>query len=79
MDKKQTNKSFLNNFDVLGVIPKLSIDGDIKYQTKFGSILSFILFSIVCCALWVYGKDIYYKKNPSSIQTDAVNKHPEYF
>lgn len=46
---------------MFGTAPRLGIDDDFKFQTKFGSFLSVLLFFIICAAMWIYGNDIIYK------------------
>lgn len=61
---------------MFGIVPKLGIDNEFQYRTKFGSLLSFLLLGIVGVATWVYGKDMYYKSNPNSIFTEETTTHP---
>lgn len=71
--------SKLNKMDMFGVAPKLGIDNDFKYQTKFGAILTMLLSWVICVAAWVYGNDLYFRENPNSIYTEESTEHPERF
>ena len=76
---KKNLKNKVNKLDLFGVSPKLYIDNQEKYRTKFGVSLSFTLFVSVILACWIYGKDMYYRKNPNIAVSEIINKNPHRF
>lgn len=38
--------------------------------------MSFLLFCCVIIAVWVYGKEMYYKENPNTTQSEIITKSP---
>lgn len=41
--------------------------------------MSFMMFICVIIAIWVYGKEMYYKENPSTTITEKLTKSPSKF
>ncbi|KRX05816.1 hypothetical protein PPERSA_02348 [Pseudocohnilembus persalinus] len=71
------NNFFVQTFDIYGVEPKLFIDQQNKYKTKFGAFLSFLTLTILLVGCWIYGKELYYKQNPYTTISDVAVKNPE--
>lgn len=38
--------------------------------------MSFLLLICVTVAIWVYGKEMYYKENPNTTTTEKITKSP---
>lgn len=78
----QTTPNFKEKFkylDIFGCNPQFYINNETKFRTTFGAILSLILVGIVAIACWIYGNDIYYKRNPSVSQSEEFTLSPEFF
>lgn len=51
----------INKLDIFGISPQFFIDNKHKYQTRFGTFLSAVLFAIICAAAYIYGNDVYFR------------------
>jgi hypothetical protein len=58
----------LNSIDLYSDLPKINYNGRNKIKTKFGGILSVFTIILVIIATWLIGRDLIYKKEPTSYQ-----------
>lgn len=68
----------MERFDTYGQEYHLTFNKQPKYKTAFGGILSIFTAIIVILCVWVFGREIYEKKNPivtNTIQIDAKRKN----
>lgn len=73
------NLDILSKGDLFGVQPKVYMDNKEKFQTKFGSFMSFMLFICVCIAIWIYGKELILREKPTATVTEKITKSPTKF
>ena len=69
----------LKYIDIFGYKPSFYIQRDKTYKTNFGGFLVILLVGITIFSSMYYAKDIFYKKNPSTIFTEEYVQQPEPF
>jgi len=77
INKNIENSSHLENLDMFGLNFNFKVDGNEKFQTKFGTFLTifYILFSI---GLFLsFGQDLYLRRNPKVIYNSKVVSYEE--
>lgn len=71
--KNIENKTIqLATLDIFGFYPKFYINNKESYKTLWGFFLTLCLLGCVIVACWVYGKDMYYKQNPTTIISEII-------
>lgn len=71
--------SKIKEIDIFGVEPKFFVNDKSKFKSFFGALLTFILFGIISTSCWLYGNDLYFKKNPYVSFAERYQVKPEHF
>lgn len=70
----------LKKIDYLGCEPKLYINSDTTFSTKFGGIITILLAIIISVLFLLFGKDFYYRINPIVItEFGTYPSYPVYY
>jgi hypothetical protein len=64
--------SFLNLIDIFGEKVKVYINNRETVTSSLGGTLTIIMLGLVIAASWLIGKDIVYKRNPSTYQESLI-------
>lgn len=54
----------LTSIDIFGYSPTLEINKSKNYKTKFSSAISILIILTTILAVWLFGKEIFYKQKP---------------
>ena len=66
---------FFIHLDIYGKIPSFTINGDKKYRTIFGAIISIITYSLIIYFFFIETRDIFNHKNPKILSSTYIDNN----
>jgi hypothetical protein len=68
--------STLSSIDIFGYTPTLEINKTKNYKTKFSSAVSILIILTTIVAVWLFGKELFYKEKPYVILSKYHDADP---
>ena len=72
-------RKYINELDIFGLKIQLNYKRNETHKTVFGGFLTIILYCLFGIAIYYFGKELYEKKEPTTIYNEEFIENPKSF